>query len=233
MNIQALGHPELPLEDDYTNGPLEGLDPELWAMQLGLLVDRVHQSEIRRVLIEGIRRDTLIAHGTPNSTSVNTFYGAMPTPQFRLAQSTGADAVVFLDLSRRPGPTATGLPSNHAVSLVHELAHALNTTWGGYSVAGYSTAEQARYDSNAPEETRAWILENMFRVERGVAARRTYLGDMPLPPGAVPSPRNTGIPLRGRERDAVQHLRTIAPPVASRLTALARDRCPYNPFRHW
>lgn len=202
-------------------------------MQLGLLFDRVYRTEVGRVLIDSVRLETTVVHGERNVTMPDTLHGGTTTVMFALARSTGAPGILFLDLRRGARLASTGLPRNHEVSLVHELVHAVHITWGGYAARPYTPEQIQRYQSNDPEETRAWIVENMFRIERGYIARRTYLGDGPLPPGEQPTARNTGIPLREVEREAVAHLRRQAPAVAQRLRALPTERCPYNPFRAW
>mgnify|MGYP006929324791 FL=1 len=217
--------------DVSDEGEIEGLEPELWAMQVGFLFDRVHASRVGRVLISGVRRETIVYHGTSNQTFPDTLHGQMPEEAHRLARTTGAPAVMFLDLRRGPHRSVTGLPRNHEVSLAHELAHAVHVTWGCYAGSPYAAEDIERFHSPSPEETGAWIMENMFRVERRLPARRTYLGDAPLPPGEMPSDRTTGIPLAAAERTAAARLRRKAPSVAERLRSLPARECPYNPFR--
>ncbi|MFK7986623.1 MAG: hypothetical protein AB8I08_11415 [Sandaracinaceae bacterium] len=217
--------------DVTEEGVVGGLEPELWAMQIGLLFERVARSRVGRVLVEGIRMETTVYHGTANQSYPDTLRRGAPEGAYQRARSTGAPAMVYIDLRRGLRLSGTGLPRNHEISLVHELAHAAHITWGLFDGASYSPGEVARFDSNSPEETDAWIVENMFRLERRVPARRTYLSDQPMPPGELPTDQTTGIPLRTAERDCVARLTRKAPLLVSRLAAIPTRECPYNPFR--
>jgi hypothetical protein len=118
------------------------------------------------------------------------------------------------------------------LSLLHELVHAVNITWGNYQIrSAFTSEEAARFGVASPEEEIAWIIDNMHRSERGMWLRQRYEGGVLLPPSTTLSSRTTGTELSTSEGRAVSRMRWRVPILSSALEHIDARTCPYNPFR--
>ncbi len=214
-----------------------------WARDLERNLDSVFQYAVGAAVILSVRMRTSIypTIGDPTTgedtveaadPGIAYLEAAGPGIPYLYASSVGYPAMMFIDPTHRPRPSPAGLVRTLGVSLVHELAHAVNITHGNYqSHRLFTPAERARLGAVSPEEIMAWIVENMYRSERGLPLRGRYEGSPPLPLGVLPSRANTHTPLHESEYRTVERIRRRVPLLFSELARIPPGRCRYNPFR--
>ena len=233
--------PEPSSVDFDAEGAITGLDPETWATEVGFLFDRLCASAVGRALTGAVRLRTTIYPAGNAQTDADPFEdepGAFPVEHgeqvARDAATTGANARMWFDIHGRTEQAGGTVQSEPVVSLAHELVHAVNITWGNYQVRTFFTEpERQRYGAPTPEEEIAWVIDNMYRSERGLWLRRQYDGTAMLPPGSVPSARTTGTELSTSEARVVSRMRLRVRMLASALERIDARTCPYNPFRSY
>ena len=218
------------------------LEPELWSVELGLALDRVRSSRVGSAVVDCVRRRTTIyaTHGGaytdpdpfPDEAGVEVS-NARVDAAMRDATTIGANALIGLDLVESPVARDGADAWAPYVTLLHELVHAVNITWGNYQVRSlFDPAEARRVGVPSPEEEMALLIDNMHRSERGLWIRRRHDdAGLLLRPGTIPRRRSTGTDVTRSEARVVSRCERRVPVLAARLATLDRRACPYNPFR--
>lgn len=218
------------------DGELVGVDPETWAMELGLTLDRLWASDVGRAVMSCVRRRTTIY-----ATIVDNLTDADPYPDLpgeigdgaiaaarEAAATTGARAMIWLGLNAPTTRRAGAVAWAPEASLLHELVHAVNVTWGNFQLhVSFTAADTRRLGVSSPEEEFAWVIDNMHRSERGMWLRGQYEGGELVAPGR---------PLTGRRESELRvaaRCNSRVRMLAARLEQIDARRCPYNPFREY
>lgn len=204
-------------------------------MELRFLLERVRRTQVGRAVMDFVRRRTTLYPGDLAQTEPDLYAdnpldlepGLLPEEARVLAATTGTNALIWFNPSAR-GVRAGGFAaSTPDASLVHELVHAVNITWGTFQDRQYSTAEIARRGALSGEEELAWVVDNMYRSERRMWLRGQYLGHKLEPPDSRTLPSDSFA------MQAVSRCDWRLRPLASRLEQIDRRTCPYNPFREY
>lgn len=220
----------------FMDGELVSVDPDSWALELQLTLDRLWTTDVGRAVMSCVRRRTTIyATIVDNLTDADPYAdlpgevaeGAIGAAR-AAASTTGARAMVWIGLNapvrRRQGAVAWAPEA----SLLHELVHAVNVTWGNFQLQqAFANRDVQRLGVSSPEEEFAWVIDNMHRSERGMWLRGQYEGGEMVAPGR---------PLTGRRESELRvasRCNSKVRMLAARLEQIDARRCPYNPFREY
>lgn len=215
-----------------------GLEPDTWAAEVGLLLDRIWSTNVGRAVIQSVRKRTTIYHTRGGPTTMpdpfedeagvdvgNTERDVADID----AETIGARAMILVNIHTLPQSRSGAFAWSRDASLLHELVHAVNITWGNYAIRTSLLGERGRRFGNAGEEM-ALVIDNMYRSELRMWLRQGHDHDAPmLPPGTIPAPMGTG--LTTSESRVVARFNTRVPFLAAQLEGLDERVCPYDPFR--
>lgn len=205
-----------------------GVSTDLWGVELRLLLERLAGTRVGRTVMTFVQRRATIHPGTRCQTQPDPYAdnpldhepGLLPEDARFQATYIGANAMIGFapTHARYAEGAATWSPD---VSLLHELVHAVTITCGIDQHGVYTREEARRRAAPSGEEEVAWVVDNMYRSERGMWLRSLYEGPLERP----------GSPLRGsrlRTFEAVSYWNRRLRPFAAELE---RIDVPYNPFR--
>lgn len=213
--------------------------PARWPFQVLDALDAIYDgSAVGRVVIDHVVGRTTIYdagqgsnYASPDVLEEHEGRLLLPAEANAEAATHGWPATVHIDATQS-ARTQEGLPRDLRYSLLHELVHAVTITHGCYR--GWSPNQSCYVEATgapSPEESFAWIVENMYRYEVSRIARSRYIDARGLPYGALPNAANTVAALEAIELYAVAFARAFLPDLAAALASLDRRTVPYNPFR--
>lgn len=216
-------------------GGVGGIAPDLWGMELRFILERVRRSEVARAVMGLVRRRTTLYPSDVHQTEPDPYpdnpLHHEPGPSREelriLARTTGTSALIWFNSSARVVRSSGVGASTPDASLVHELVHAVNITWGTFRDRPFDSAETQRRAALSGEEELAWVIDNMYRSEMRMWLRGQYLGEKLQPPNS------RSLPSDHFAVRAVARCNSNLRQLAARLEHLDGQTCPYNPFREY
>jgi hypothetical protein len=212
-------------------------------MEVGFLLDRVHQNPVGRAVVDCVRRRTTIYSSVGAAqTDVDPYedMAGVMVSNDRIeeaqidASTVGANAMIMIDIHGRTQTTGGAVLRSPDASLHHELVHAVNVTAGNFALHRAFTGEGIRrFGAPSQEERFVLLIDNMYRSASGMWLRTRHEEGAMLPPGTPLRSETSGTGLTEVEGRVVSECNRRVSHLARRLEALDERVSPYNPFRRF